>query len=120
MIDGDYRPITVTGSAADHVVAFARVGQGVAPQGDVASRAVLVVVPRLLVRLTQSAGGLHVAPPPPIPWDATIWGDTSLDCSALGGELVDVFTGQRVPGGGPLRVADLLGAFPVAVLTTLL
>ena len=120
LIDGDYRPITVTGSAADHVVAFARVGQGVVAEGEVADRAVLVVVPRLLVRLTQSAGALHVAPPPPIPWDATIWGDTSLDCSALGGELVDVFTGQRVPGGGPLRVADLLGAFPVAVLTTLL
>jgi (1->4)-alpha-D-glucan 1-alpha-D-glucosylmutase len=53
-----------------------------------------------------------------MPWGAAVWGDTSLDCSALGGELVDVFTGRRVRGGGPLRVADLLGAFPVAVLAT--
>ena len=118
LVEGDYRPIAVSGSAADHVVAFARVGQGVAPQGDVASRAVLVVVPRLLVRLTQSAGALHVAPPPPIPWDATIWGDTSLDCCALGGELIDVFTGRRLPGGGPVPVADLLREFLVAVLAT--
>jgi (1->4)-alpha-D-glucan 1-alpha-D-glucosylmutase len=118
MIDGDYRPITVSGPAADHVVAFARFEQANAASGEAARRAVLVVVPRLLVRLTQSAGALHVAPPPPMPWNAAVWGDTSLDCSELGGELVDVFTGRRVPLGGPLPVAELLGAFPVAVLAT--
>ena len=119
LIEGNYRPIDVRGSAADHVVAFARV-----EQGEPAGRAVLVVVPRLLVRLTQSAGALHVAHPPQ-PWDAAIWGDTSLDCSALAGgsasadlELADVFTGQRVPVGSELRVAELLGAFPVAVLAS--
>jgi maltooligosyltrehalose synthase len=105
------------------LVAFARVEQGETEQGKTeqgerADRAVLVVVPRLLVRLTQSAGALHVAPPPPMPWDAAIWGDTSLDCSGLGGELTDVFTGQHLSGGGQLSVGELLGAFPVAVLTT--
>lgn len=130
LIEGDYRPIPVSGSAADHVVAFARVAQGEAAQGEPSGRAVLVVVPRLLVRLTQSAGALHVAHPP-MPWDASIWGDTSLDCTQLGGdfalaggsssaadELEDVFTGQQVRTGGPLRVADVLRAFPVAVLAT--
>lgn len=118
LIDGDYRPITVSGSAAEHVVAFARVQASEAKQGDASRRAVLVVVPRLLVRMTQSAGALHVAPPPPMPWDAAVWRDTSLDCSELGGELVDVFTGRSVPLGGQLPVAELLGAFPVAVLAT--
>jgi (1->4)-alpha-D-glucan 1-alpha-D-glucosylmutase len=87
---GAYRPLAFAGPAGAHGVGFTR--------GD----AVAVVVPRLLVGLAARGG----------------WGDTAVTLPV--GEWSDVITGAtwRVPGveGGPLRLADLMSAFPVALL----
>jgi (1->4)-alpha-D-glucan 1-alpha-D-glucosylmutase len=83
---GSYVPIAVEGRAARHVLAFAR-------QGDGATA--VTIVPRLAARLAAADGALAIP--------ASAWGDTRL----------------RLPPGLPerdLRIADLLGAVPVALL----
>ncbi|MBX9790747.1 MAG: malto-oligosyltrehalose synthase [Pirellulales bacterium] len=118
-VTGEYRAVDVTGPAAEHVIAFARIEKpdGV-NTGQRAARVVLVVVPRFLVRLTQSAGAVHIAPPPKA-FDPALWGDTSLDGAALGEvELENVFTSERVRAGASVPVAQQLCTFPVAVLAS--
>lgn len=100
---GDYLPITTTGGGvrlrgprADHVVAFER-GPGV-----------VVVAPRLVVGLSGGTGRFG-------DWD---WQDTVLRLTGDSpGPLHDVLTGT-VHEGSEVGLADLLGRFPVALLTT--
>ncbi len=83
---GSYVPLAAEGRAARHVLAFAR-------QKDGATA--ITIVPRLAARLVAPDGGLAIP--------AAVWGDTRL----------------RLPPGLPerdLRIADLLGAVPVALL----
>jgi len=80
-----YNPLTATGPAARHVVAYER-------------RDTVVVVPRLVVGLAGLADG---------------WHGTTLELPA--GAWRDVITGVETDGG-PVAVAALLAAFPVAVL----
>jgi (1->4)-alpha-D-glucan 1-alpha-D-glucosylmutase len=103
---GAYLPLEVTGARRDHVCAFARwAGEA----------AVLVVVPRLVARLT---GGAEQAPLGP-----EVWGTTRLllHPQLSGREYRDVFTGAVLEPGndraipGPL-VGSVLGQFPVALL----
>ncbi len=90
-----YQPLPVSGAATDHVVAFARTdGQAGAP-------GLVVVVPRLLVRLGGGA------------WGQGAWADTAM--TLPDGEWADILTGDRV-SGGPVRVETLLHRVPVAVL----
>ncbi len=85
-----YRPMSVRGSAADNVIAFARGGEAV------------TVVPRLVVRL----GG--------DPTQAERrWADTSIELPA--GAWQDELTGARYAGGA-VRLRKLLAEFPVALL----
>ncbi|NDJ60278.1 MAG: hypothetical protein GYB67_04085, partial [Chloroflexi bacterium] len=103
--DGNYVPVEIAGSKADHVCAFLRIRNH-----DVA----LVVAPRLPVALT--AGELH----PPV--GATVWADTrlilpdDLDIERFG----NVLTGELIPvtmaGKQPtVLVADVLSVFPVGL-----
>jgi (1->4)-alpha-D-glucan 1-alpha-D-glucosylmutase len=85
-----YRPLRAAGPAARHVVAFDRGGA-------------ITVATRLPVAL-ELAGG----------WDRTQL--TVRQPSASSRDLVDAFTG-RVYSDGRLAVADLLGRYPVALLT---
>ncbi|MGE0536774.1 MAG: malto-oligosyltrehalose synthase [Pirellulales bacterium] len=119
LVTGEYRAVEVTGPAAEHVVAFARVDRPDEAAADEASRrAVLVVVPRLLVRLTQSVGTAQLAPPANV-FDAAVWGDTALDASFLGEiELENVFTAERRHALASMPITGLLGQFPVAVLSS--
>jgi (1->4)-alpha-D-glucan 1-alpha-D-glucosylmutase len=113
---GDYLPVEATGPQRDHVCAFARCA------GD---EVALVVVPRLVVRLT---GG---AERPPLGHE--VWGRTAL---LLPPHLADrdyrnVFTGEALSparargagapnttwGGPGLLLGDVLGRFPVALLS---
>jgi (1->4)-alpha-D-glucan 1-alpha-D-glucosylmutase len=112
---GDYLPLEVAGPQRDHVCAFARC------TGD---DVVLVVVPRLVVRLT---GGVER---PPLGLD--VWGKTALllPPHLAGRDYHNVFTGellspacarppvpQNTSWGGPgLLLGDLLERFPVALL----
>jgi (1->4)-alpha-D-glucan 1-alpha-D-glucosylmutase len=81
--DGAYEPLRIEGGRSSHAVGFVRGGE------------VVVVVPRLVVRL----GG--------------DWKDTAVDLPP--GRWRNELTGEEVEGGSQ-PVADLLARFPVALL----
>lgn len=79
-----YRPLTASGPAADHLLAFDR--------GDL-----ITLATRLPYGLGRRPDG---------------WADTTVELPA--GSWTDVLTGA--PATGTIRVADLLGRYPVALL----
>ncbi len=111
--ESDYAPLAAAGAAAEHVVAFGREtnaeGRGSRGRG---SRRIVVVVPRLPARLLMDGQRW--------PLGEAVWGDTHVRLPAgwpPGARLTDVLTGRTVaPEGDGLRLADALGALPVAVL----
>ena len=85
--------IDAEGEAADHAVALARSPQGRGPE-------VVAVAPRLPVGLAARGG----------------WGGTTLELPE--GRWRDAFSGAVHAGGpGGVALGELLGAFPVALLT---
>jgi len=102
---GEYLPLVVEGTKADHVVAFVRMS----PNSNV-----LVVVPHLV------AGLLDDADVPPI--GERVWQDTDIvlpfcTCSdkyrnMLTGEVLET---QKIDGGEKISVSSALADFPVAV-----
>jgi (1->4)-alpha-D-glucan 1-alpha-D-glucosylmutase len=112
---GDYLPLEATGPHRDHVCAFARC---------TADEVVLVIVPRLVVRLV---GGVEQ---PPLGLE--VWGETALllPSHLAGRDYHNLFTGQVLspayarPPDTPIRswgapgllLGDLLERFPVALL----
>ena len=106
--DGAYLPLETTGRHAAHLCAFAR---------HAGERAVVVVVPRLVARLTD--GGAR----PPL-GEAT-WGDTRvrLPAELAAGDYADVLTGlpakavaEREGAGAAFEVGALLDVLPVALI----
>jgi (1->4)-alpha-D-glucan 1-alpha-D-glucosylmutase len=99
---GSYHPLQVEGEKKDHVFAFVRTHEG---------RSCVVIVPRWSARLMGGDMRLPLG---------EIWGDTRVLLGNVdGGELRDVLTSQnaRVSAeDGALRLADVLSAFPLAVL----
>ncbi|KQR82905.1 maltooligosyl trehalose synthase [Arthrobacter sp. Leaf337] len=83
-----YTAITASGPAAEHVVAFSR--------GAGESAGALTLATRLPRRLEQSGG----------------WQDTSVELPAA---VTDELTGNSF-GPGPVRVAEILAGYPVALL----
>ncbi len=105
-VGGDYLPVEATGPRRDHVCAFAR------SAGD---DAMLVVVPRLVVRLADGAERPPLGP--------EVWGKTGLllPPHLAGRSYRNVFTGEVLASGGDARAAgpllgEVLGRFPVALL----
>jgi (1->4)-alpha-D-glucan 1-alpha-D-glucosylmutase len=96
---GDYRPLEARGPFAEHLCAFARVGEG---------GVALTVVPRLLAR--------RGAETPPL--GPEYWADTTLVVPAdLGARFVNALTGERLETrGGALTLGDVFAHFPVALL----
>lgn len=95
---GEYRPLTVTGSRAAHVAAFMR---------QHGNDYVAVVVPRLVL---QSGADQLIVP-------ATFWGDTTLELpSEACGRKRDILTGRSYIGD-KLAVGDVLSQ-PVALLVS--
>ncbi|WP_336321773.1 malto-oligosyltrehalose synthase [Streptomyces lavendofoliae] len=85
---GTYRPLTASGPAAGHCVAFSRSGETV------------TAVTRLSLRLAESGG----------------WGDTSLTLpEGRWFDAVDV--GREFRGGEAVPLAELFAARPVALLS---
>lgn len=112
---GRYVPLRASGSAADHVVAFAwhradESGSG----GEGENPAAVIAVPRLLTTLSPDAA----------PWTdseidpSALWGDTAIHLeSAPDVPLTNLFTGRQPPiDAGLLRAADLFADFPAALL----
>lgn len=106
---GRYVPISVSGQCAHHVCAFARLHH---------RKRAIVVVPRLVVRLNR---GLNIWP-----IGEDVWGDTRLVLAGTrqGHGFANVLTGEshraqsekQQPG---LRLGEILGRFPVALLEDL-
>ena len=103
---GDYLALRTEGARAAHLCAFAR------RRGE---SLVIVIVPRLCAKL---AGGRDI---PPL--DAEVWSDTTIRLPARHdtGSLVNAINGRPVEvrqdnGQHTIRVADVLAAFPVALL----
>jgi (1->4)-alpha-D-glucan 1-alpha-D-glucosylmutase len=105
--EGTYRPLRVTGAAADHVVAFSR--------GD----DVAVVVPRLTLRLDGRWGDTAVALPPGR-WSDVVTGATydepAPETRANPAPVSRAGSKGGGSGAGAIRVDGLLGRFPVALL----
>jgi (1->4)-alpha-D-glucan 1-alpha-D-glucosylmutase len=102
--EGDYLPLTVSGTAADHLLAFARV------QGE---DAVIVLAPRFPLGLLRRRGS-------PMP-AAAHWADTSVNLPLRleGAHFRNVFTDETFAAGASLPVHEVLRRFPVAMLSRL-
>jgi (1->4)-alpha-D-glucan 1-alpha-D-glucosylmutase len=104
---GDYEPAVIAGQLEQHVCAFVRrLDKGWAA----------VVAPRLFVSLLGGRGGL--------PMGQEVWGDAVLPLPGVRrGQLCrNVFTGEVLTPAGHagqvgLPLAEVLGNFPVALLT---
>lgn len=101
---GNYQPLQVEGEKKDHVFAFSRAHEG---------RNLVVIVPRWPARLMGGEMRLPLG---------EIWADTRvlLGNSDLG-ELRDVLTSQAARSNAEdssLRLADVLSALPIAVLSS--
>ena len=98
--DGEYLPITVSGTHADHLCAFAR-------RHD--EQIVIIVAPRLIYRLANGADPLGEA----------VWSDTRIKVPMEGRD--NWFTGERlqaefIEDAWWLSVGSILCHFPVALL----
>jgi (1->4)-alpha-D-glucan 1-alpha-D-glucosylmutase len=101
---GDHVPLAVTGAAAQHVLAFARVF------GD---EAVVVIVPRLNVELLRDQATLLVP--------QQRWADTIVDLpdNLQGHSYRNIFRGGAwATPGASLSVGEVLRHFPVGVLVS--
>ena len=99
---GEYVPLSVTGAGASNVVAFARRSEGAA---------VVAVAPRLITGMTGFERGFPLG---------AVWKDTELDLSEYAAaSFRNIFTGETVmPADGRVRLEQLLGKFPVALLAS--
>lgn len=110
---GRYVPLAVEGEHAPHVCAFAWVSAAApAPSEGL----VMVVVPRLLARLTPWS---EATGRPPAPLGEAVWGNTRI---AVGGlpacRLRNAFTGQVCSlQDSHLALSTILTDFPVALLS---
>jgi (1->4)-alpha-D-glucan 1-alpha-D-glucosylmutase len=113
---GDYIPLSAEGPCAEHVCAFA---WRAAASGAEPLPTVIIVAPRLIIQLLQSAGAdaVHRAPLGP-----ELWRDTALFLDGLVGlqisHVANLFTGETRPvNDRRLSLALACGNFPVALLT---
>jgi (1->4)-alpha-D-glucan 1-alpha-D-glucosylmutase len=104
---GNYRPLGVTGTRAEHVAAFARV----AADGE---DHVIVIAPRWFTRLRGPDG---------LPLGSEVWEDSEVVLEGLppAATYRQVFTGEVIPNraggnGSAVALAAALATFPVALL----
>ena len=97
-VGGEYLPLEVAGSGAEHVVAFAR------RDGDDLA---VAIAPRRTTALSERCA-------PPV---GERWGDTRIDIPT-DGTLTDAITGRELDVRDTVTVGDVLQTFPVALLTS--
>ena len=100
---GNYLPLVVEGSLAEHVCAFER---------SLGGSSILVVVPRFCSSLIEDSNGL--------PLGSEVWQDTRimLTHGTGSGSYRNIFTGKLLHTDQhlSLAVSDVLSVFPVALL----
>lgn len=97
--EGEYLPLTVTGSRRDHVVAFARILNG---------SYAITVTPRLMLGWLDP-GMLYAGP--------KFWDDTTMFLpEPLAGRKFDLLTRRTLEPGGELPISELLGSQPLALI----
>ena len=103
--EGDYLPISVQSTRANHVIAFARLRGG---------QTVLAVAGRFFLRLCNSHG---------VPWGEQVWGNTSLVLPRriASASFQDVLTGRTIEteqrdGYSALPLASIFAHCPAALL----
>lgn len=100
--DGEYLPLNVTGVRADQVCAYAR---------RHLDRTVIVVAPRFFAKLPEAIGT-----------EGDPWQDTCIELGGIDGEKwFNLLSGEQLAnmnnnGVPQLRLSQLLGHFPVALL----
>lgn len=113
----DYLPLETTGSAKEHIFAFAKVAGGQpssagADRATGADRAAVVVLPRWTTNL--------ISGPTSAPIGETVWSDTvvRLPDALRNRNWRCAMTRETIgpSADGDLRVAEILNAFPVACL----
>jgi (1->4)-alpha-D-glucan 1-alpha-D-glucosylmutase len=98
-LEGSYIPLQVSGSYANHVIAFAR-------QHD--KQVILVVAPRFLTSLIDETQD---------PLGESVWKDTEIQLPRWKRlDWVNGLTQEEIPGGDSLPVGAVLKSFPVALL----
>jgi (1->4)-alpha-D-glucan 1-alpha-D-glucosylmutase len=104
---GDYLPAAVTGTRAQHIVAFFR-SQRVTPEAQAVTNYILVVAPRFLTSLVN---------PGDLPLGEPVWGDTGIrlprDAPATWRNAI---TDETLHARGEIPVGDVLAHFPTAIL----
>ncbi len=101
-LEGGYHPLTVQGSMATNVVAFAR---------RLEDSVAVAVAPRLITGVTGFESGLPLG---------AVWGDTELDLGSFTTDTMrNLFTGQAVKAhsGNRIWISELFSSFPVALLS---
>jgi (1->4)-alpha-D-glucan 1-alpha-D-glucosylmutase len=101
-VDGDYRPIDVTGARRSNAVAFARV---------LGNEAIVAVASRFTTRLVGDDGGAPIG--------NEVWGDAALASAGVvpPGRYRDVLQGHEViVDGSAIPVGKVLATLPVALL----
>ena len=110
---GSYIPLEVTGPAAEHVVAFARLAE---------DEQVIVLAPRLLFTLSGRHHSRHSLF---LPGNKTLWGDSAivLPEELTGHPLFNLFNRETVTFNNPdeggavtIPVAEILSSFPLGLL----
>jgi (1->4)-alpha-D-glucan 1-alpha-D-glucosylmutase len=97
---GEYVPLAVTGTKANHVVAFAR---------KFKNTSVVVIVPRLISTLLNDFDVPPIGP--------QVWQDTQilLPSRDSGKPYRNIFTGEVLEPGVQMNVSQILSEFPVAL-----
>ncbi|MBA4015807.1 MAG: malto-oligosyltrehalose synthase [Pirellula sp.] len=119
--NGDYTPLTVSGAAADHVIAFSWRSHQATEIGDgeptVRCPGIVVVVPRFWAKLAATAEFEGIAEAMPRP--ELLWGDTHVEIPGVAGNaLKHALTDERHAfDTDNVPLAWLLERFPVAILT---
>jgi (1->4)-alpha-D-glucan 1-alpha-D-glucosylmutase len=110
---GRYQPLTVEGTKANHLVAFAWHLHATVERLE---QTIIVAVPRLLAQLTSRAGHSEQSS---APMGESIWEDTSIVLpDDMPSAFANQFTGQAcLSNEHQLRAAEVLSTFPVALLS---
>ena len=102
---GDYQRLTVVGSAADHVVAFARIGSSHVAVAAAVRKSLTLAGPGQFA-LGRCFGDGELVLPPVV--------------AAPARELTDALTNRRlIPATGVIPLSELFSDLPVALLSTL-